>query len=58
MPERAPERQRQEEIPEPVAVAARPVVEAEVAEELLPGHTAITMEQQEAVKRESREGSE
>jgi small subunit ribosomal protein S3 len=58
LPERAPERAREEEVPEPVAPTPRPAAEPVVAEALPPGHTAITMEQQEAVERAGQEGSE
>ena len=58
LPERSIDRrQAEEEIPEP---APRPVVEApvEAAPAGGPAHTAITMEQQEAVQRETREGGD
>jgi small subunit ribosomal protein S3 len=58
LPERGEERRPAvEEIPEP---APRPEVSAEAAASLIPpGHTAITMEQQEAVQRQSsQEGSD
>lgn len=58
LPERAPERAREEEVPEPVAPTPRPAAEPVAAEALPPGHTAITMEQQEAVERAGQEGSE
>jgi small subunit ribosomal protein S3 len=59
--ERPEERRREEELPEPVAPAPRPPVEAGAqaaapAAPAGPAHTAITMEQQEAVRREAQEG--
>ncbi len=57
LPEPAPERRQvEEEVPEPVAPAPRPVAEVEeeaatVAAAAGPAHTAITMEQQQAVQR-------
>jgi len=64
LPEPPVERRREEEIVEVPVPAPRPVAEVPAAEEaavpapVLPGHTAITMEQQEAVQRETREGDE
>ncbi|MCC6382341.1 MAG: 30S ribosomal protein S3 [Dehalococcoidia bacterium] len=59
LPERPSERRAmEEEVPEP-APAPKPQLEAVLAEPAPaagPAHTAITMEQQEAVQRQSREG--
>ncbi len=53
--ERAVERRAEEEAPE--AALVRPAAETDLSLEALgPAHTAITMEQQEAVQREGQEG--
>lgn len=59
LPEPPMQRRIVEEVPQPAPVeAAEPVAAAPVAAEApsRPGHTAISMEQQEAVQRETREG--
>ena len=64
MPQRgisADRRVVEEELPEPIPAVVRPQVEAEAVEAAVaggPAHTAITMEQQQAVQRGANEGGD